>query len=156
MKYYITRRRSYQKGNSTYLEVYRGIRRTNREISNIPKYNFRISDHIIAPDEKHFLTVQNDSTIRIWNENGEQIGEPIKHPGDVWKANFSHDGKFIVSHSDKIAFIWDVNTRKCYKMRHDKPIQYSDFYPNNNVITVSEGIINIWDFSGVFIEFFCV
>lgn len=147
MKYYITRRLSYQKGNSTYLEVYRVIRRTNREISNIPKYNFTITDHIIAPDEKHFLTVQNDSTIRIWNENGEQIGEPIKHPGDVWKANFSHDGKFIVSHSDKIAFIWDVNTRKCYKMRHDKPIQYSDFCPNNNVITVSEGIINIWNFT---------
>jgi WD40 repeat protein len=42
---------------------------------------------------------------------GKALGEPMKHDGAVWSAQFSADGQRVVTASrDKTARIWDIPT----------------------------------------------
>ena len=67
-----------------------------------------VSSARFSPDGNLVVTASSDDTVRVWNvSNSRQIGEPLKAKG-VRGANFSPDGKRIVSTSGAV---WDVETR---------------------------------------------
>ena len=61
---------------------------------------------------KRVVTASEDNTARLWDAaTGKAIGEPMKHDGRVYSAQFSPDGQRVVTASeDKTARLWDFPT----------------------------------------------
>ena len=59
------------------------------------------------------MTASWDSTARVWDaQTGQPLTEPLKHAGRVYSAQFSPDGKRVVTASeDNTARVWDAQTR---------------------------------------------
>ena len=60
------------------------------------------------------MTVSADMTARLWDAtNGKPIGEPMKHESEFYSAQFSPDGRRVVTASwDKTARLWDAANGK--------------------------------------------
>ena len=64
-------------------------------------------------DDEFLVTASRDNTARVWRvRSGEVLAVLDKHRGDVSSAEFSQDGRFILTSSlqDGTARIWDVTT----------------------------------------------
>ncbi len=63
----------------------------------------------ISADGKTIVSGGSDRTVRLWNSNGQQIGEPLKgHQGWVTSVAISADGKTIVSSGyDSTMRLWN-------------------------------------------------
>ncbi len=138
MKYFVTNR---DLSSDPYMTVYK---------RNIKNKTYNTSDsywHQINPDGTQFLTTSKDSTLRIWDANGNQIGKSMKHHNVTYKANYSHDGKNIVTHSDSIAYVWNVETNSVLcKFDCKKRLRTSKFSPNGKkIIVTADSIIYICD-----------
>ncbi|BAY78796.1 WD-40 repeat-containing protein [Nostoc linckia NIES-25] len=61
-----------------------------------------------SPDGKFIITASNDSTVRLWDIQGNPIGQPWRgHKYWVKSAAFSPDGKLIASGSfDGTVRLW--------------------------------------------------
>jgi WD40 repeat protein len=67
------------------------------------------SRELVSPDGKFVVTASADKTARLWNAaTGQAIGDPAKHDDDVLSAEFSPDGRRIVTISWDTVRIWDV------------------------------------------------
>lgn len=57
-----------------------------------------------------WIVTASEETARVWDaQRGNPVGEPMRHEGVVWTANFSPDGRRIVTAcSDNTAQVWDV------------------------------------------------
>ncbi|CAE6467768.1 unnamed protein product [Rhizoctonia solani] len=85
-----------------------------------------------------------------------------EHLDEVWRLEWSHDGRFLASASqDKTAIIWkishlqpdsDPTTRECLAERvlsgHECPVNALAWSPNDKILlTSAEHIIKMWDVS---------
>ncbi|MDX2256123.1 MAG: hypothetical protein NW214_11450 [Pseudanabaenaceae cyanobacterium bins.39] len=61
-----------------------------------------------SPDGKSIVSGSDDKTLRLWDLQGNQIGQPFQgHEDSVWSVAFSPDGKSIVSgSSDNTLRLW--------------------------------------------------
>jgi hypothetical protein len=62
-----------------------------------------------SQDGNFILTSSSDRTAQIWSATeGSPIGPPFQH-GDQWiEAEFSNDGKVIVTKSDSVIHLWQI------------------------------------------------
>ena len=132
--------------NKIYRRIITVKKRNKENKPHINNYR-KIYDHQISPDDKHFITVSEDSTLRIWDANGKQLGDSMKHHGIVFKANYSHDGKYIVTHSDSILYIWNAETNKnINKLHFDKALLSAKFATDDkSIITATDSVIYIYN-----------
>ena len=59
------------------------------------------------------VTASFDGTAQLWDAaTGKPLGEPMKHEGGVMSAQFSPDGRRVLTASwgDQAARLWDVAT----------------------------------------------
>ncbi|MFN6493207.1 WD40 repeat domain-containing protein, partial [Nostoc sp. DedQUE03] len=73
------------------------------------KYENWVNSVAFSPDGKWIVSASNDSTIRLWDNNGNPTGQPWRgHEKEVNSVAFSPDGKWIVSASnDSTIRLWD-------------------------------------------------
>jgi len=92
-----------------------------------------------------------DLTTRSWSaQTGQPLGRPLEHEFVVWSAQFSSDGKKIVTAlTDETARVWDAQTDQplTRPMQHSKRINSAQFSPDGKqVVTASwDNTARVWD-----------
>lgn len=105
----------------------------------------------LSMDGKRVVTASlDDHTARLWNAaTGEPLCPPMKHSGGVFTAEFSPDGKRVVTTSeDRTARLWDGLTGQPLGevMRHYTMVSKASFSPDGSrVATVAGKEVGIWD-----------
>lgn len=71
-----------------------------------------------SPDGQRIVSGSNDKTVRLWDVNGQPIGQPfVGHEDWVRSVAFSPDSQRIVSGSDDETIrIWDATTGDCLRV----------------------------------------
>ncbi len=64
----------------------------------------------MSPDGRLVISASNDETAQIWNaDDGQPIGPPLRHRGQVFVASFSPDGRLAVTGGfDATVRLWEV------------------------------------------------
>ena len=76
--------------------------RQGKKIRQISQgHEWLVSVLTFSPDGNIIASGSWDHTIRLWNLNGQPIGQPFQHSGSIFSANFSPDGKFLLSGSGR-------------------------------------------------------
>jgi len=82
------------------------------------------------------VTASEDGTARLWDAaTGKVLGEPMKHDGRVFSAEFSPDGQRVVTASeDKTAQVWDAASGKPIgqSLKHDGRVFSAQFSPDGH------------------------
>jgi WD40 repeat protein len=99
----------------------------------------------LSPDGRMAVTVGSNSSeeARIWSlENGQPVGETMRHDGPVEWADFTQDASQLVTASkDGSARIWDTRsaTASGPPLIHENPLQKAVFSPDGKrIVTVAE------------------
>lgn len=124
-----------------------------RERQQLVGHQDKVNVVAFSPDGSQILTGSSDHNLRLWNSQGEAIGQPLKgHTDNVTAAVFSPDGKLIASGSkDKTIRLWDKfrNLIKSFDS-HQDGITAIAFSPNGQLIVSSsdDGTVHLWDIQG--------
>jgi len=104
-----------------------------------------------SPDGTRLVTA-GDRAACVWHaQSGQLIGQPMVHQGDVVHAEFSPDGKRIVTASwlDRAAFVWDAETgfQLGSPLRHDDWVTHATFGPDGREVltTSADKTAQIWE-----------
>jgi WD40 repeat protein len=89
----------------------------------------------------------------------QKLFQPIAltgHPGDVNDAEFSPDGKFIVTAAGGGAKLWDKNGKLLHDLDgHPDIVKQADFSSDSKLIlTVAGGLVNLWNTEGKLLQTF--
>ncbi len=113
-----------------------------------------ISSICFAPHENFFVTASLDSTIQIWNMEGELETVLRGHKGGVTAVDISHDEKYILSGGiDNWARIWSVKEEREIDslgfQKLSKDISSVAFSPNGEYILTGchDKIIRLYQFN---------
>jgi WD40 repeat protein/basic membrane lipoprotein Med (substrate-binding protein (PBP1-ABC) superfamily) len=82
--------------------------RTAQEVVSFPGHSDYVSFAIFDPDGARLLSTSDDGTARVWDTSSGQELLKLEHPGWVWTAAFSPDGKRIATLSGNQAIVWDA------------------------------------------------
>ncbi len=108
-------------------------------------------------DGKYIVTPTRKSVL-IWNNSGQQLARFQGHSDIVNSANFSPDGKKIVTASaDKTARVWDTSGKQLLLLSgHEKGLDYAGFSPDAKYIltTTYDGKSRIWSSDGKLLSTF--
>jgi WD40 repeat protein/tetratricopeptide (TPR) repeat protein len=106
-----------------------------------------------SPDGKRIVTAMNamDNTALVWDvQTGKPLIEPFKHGGGVLSAQFTSDGKWIVTtYTDRTDRVWDAQTGQLLAkpIKHRQPMLSARFSPDQKriVAALSERTVCVWD-----------
>ncbi len=104
----------------------------------------------LSPDGRTVVTASEDKTARLFEvATGQQIGQPMRHDGEVLSALFSPDGLRVVTTSDdRTARLWDAATGlpASRKLEHTGPVSSAAFSADGlRLVTRSrDGTARVW------------
>ena len=108
-------------------------------------------DETGAPDETITTSPVGKFTVRLWDAaSGQPIGEPMQHQREVNSAQFSSDGRLVVTASDDMTVqLWDAaNGRPLGEpMEHAGEVNSAQFSPDDRrIVTASnDKTAQLWD-----------
>jgi WD40 repeat protein len=102
------------------------------------------------PDGTQVLVVGADSTARVRDaKTGVPIGAPMRHPAQIFRAQFSPDGSRVVTVTQEQVRIWDSRTGAPLgpPLMHGAAVNSAVFSADGQrVLTASaDGAVRIWD-----------
>ncbi len=87
------------------------------------KHGNRVRNVAMSPDGRLVISASNDETARFWNaEDGQPVGQKLKHRGQVFVSTFSPDGRLAVTGGfDATVRLWEVPSGRPFgePMRHE-------------------------------------
>ena len=104
-----------------------------------------------SPDGTRILTASADAAL-VWDaQSGQPLTEPLKHDNLITSAQFSQDGRWIVTAStDHTARVWDAQSGQplSQPLLHGDTVTSAQFTPNGRQIltTSDDGKARVWDF----------
>jgi WD40 repeat protein len=121
---------------------------------NQPEVSCHVQSVAFSPDGQFIVSGSNDKTVRLWDLNGNQIGQPfIGHNWWVRSVAFSPDGQFIVSGSnDETVRLWDLNGNQIGQpfIGHKDQVCSVTFSPDGQFIVSgsNDKTVRLWDLNG--------
>jgi len=102
-----------------------------------------------SPDSRYLVVASDlDDSAQVWEvATGKPIGLPMKSDGMVTSANFSADGRWIVTASmDKTARVWDAMTGepKFAPLKLDSWVGWAEFSQNGRSVLTGPPL-RVWD-----------
>nr|MBW4548721.1 hypothetical protein [Symplocastrum torsivum CPER-KK1] len=107
-----------------------------------------------SPDGQTIASASVDRTVRLWDRQGNPIGQPFKgHEGTVYSVSFSPDGQTIASASvDRTVRLWDRQGNPIGQpfKGHQSSVNSVSFSPDGQTIAsaLSDGTVRLWDRQG--------
>jgi WD40 repeat protein/serine/threonine protein kinase len=123
-----------------------------KEISVLKGHRGAISQVAVSPDGTTVASVGDDMTIRLWSREPVPETDVLKHPAWVNSADFSRDGKWLVTgcrDPDGTIRLWDVASGQCIRTvsGHTGGV-FRVLFSKDNKFVISGGndeTIKIWD-----------
>ena len=101
------------------------------------------------PDDQLVMGME-DGSIKIWNtKTGDLIKQFDKQDGNIWTADVSSDGKFLVTAADESAVtFWNLKTYRFEKSLPESTwTKVAVFSPNGKYLATGNrsGVVKVWD-----------
>ncbi len=117
-------------------------------------HEYWVTSVAFSPDSQMIVSGSTDNTVRLWNIQGDPIGQPfIGHEAYVTSVAFSPDGQVIVSSScDRTVRLWDIQGNPIAQpfQGHQDGIISVAFSPNGQMIVSGslDNTVRLWDLQG--------
>ncbi|OKH19845.1 hypothetical protein NIES593_20495 [Hydrococcus rivularis NIES-593] len=114
----------------------------------------RVKAVAVSPDGQIIVSGSWDKTLRLWNRQGNAIGQPFRgHEGDVTSVAFSPDGQTIVSGSgDGTVRLWNLEGNAIARpfVGHQGDVTSVAFSPDGQTIVSGsgDGTVRLWNLEG--------
>ena len=125
-----------------------------RESNIFQGHESRVLSVAFSPDGKSIVSGSDDNTLRLWDLQGNPIGQPFQgHESSVWSVAFSPDGKAIVSGSDDRRLrLWDLQGHQIVQpfQGHESWVWSVAFSPDGKAIVSGsvDKTLRLWDLQG--------
>ncbi|MEQ8385627.1 MAG: caspase family protein [Coleofasciculus sp. A1-SPW-01] len=132
--------------------------RTVRELTILTGHQGKVQTVAYSPDGKQIVSGGEDGTLRLWNRQGQPIGQPWQgHQGYVTSVAFSPDSQQIVSGgADGTVKLWNRQGKPIGQpwKGHQSWVTSVAFSPYSQQIVSGDvnGILRLWDNQGTSIK----
>ncbi|NJL42149.1 MAG: hypothetical protein HC899_40085 [Leptolyngbyaceae cyanobacterium SM1_4_3] len=93
-----------------------------------------------SPHDQRLATAGNDSTVSLWNLQGQMLKEWKAHEDWIWRNSFSPDGQLATVGYDGYVRLWDLQGQLLKELKvSELPLRSVSFSPNSQrVATVGD------------------
>ncbi|MHB2020130.1 MAG: serine/threonine-protein kinase [Candidatus Xenobia bacterium] len=113
----------------------------------------QVDDVRFFPHGRRLLVLAANGTATVWdNLYGYRLLQEVHHDGEVGRAEFSPDGRLVLSQSRQEARLWEAASGKTLvdARPRDGQVQAAHFAPDGKTFAVvtNKGEVALWDTSG--------
>ena len=131
---------------------------TGQPLTKLLKDQDQVTSAEFSPDGKRIVTASGPMHVqgqedygeaRVWDaQSGQPLTGPMRHDDAIGYAQFSPDGKRILTLSGNAAQVWDAQSGQPLTgpMKQDDKDSSAQFSPDGkSILTVSDNIARVWD-----------
>ena len=139
---------------SSLLEAIQVAREGTIERNILRGHEGLVSSVVFSPDSKYIASGSYDNKVRLWDLEGNPIGQPFQgHEDAVNSVVFSPDGKYIASAGlDQTVRLWDLEGNPIGKpfQGHEDVVYSVSFSPDGKYIASGgfDNNVRLWDLEG--------
>ncbi|NEZ55385.1 eIF2A-related protein [Adonisia turfae] len=113
----------------------------------------RVHSVTFSPDGKYIVSGSEDKTLRLWDLQGNLIGQPFQTESSAYAIAFSPDGKYIASGGGTYGIqLWDLKGNPIGKplQGHTGRVESIAFSPDSQYIASGsrDKTVRLWDLQG--------
>ncbi|AFZ32636.1 WD-40 repeat-containing protein [Gloeocapsa sp. PCC 7428] len=133
---------------STLQQVLSAMQERNR----FTGHAYSVNAIAISPDGQIIASASDDSTIKLWHQNGKLVRSLLAHTSPINSISFSADGQTLASASDDGVKLWNVNGT-LIKTLSGQGAKVTSFSPDGKIIAASDdSTIKLWHQDGTLVR----